>query len=543
MQVKNYLPALAAATLLVLGTAPAFAQAPVIFPAGVVNAADYSRDISPGAIVSIFGTGLANATLSANTLPLPTFLAATSVDVIDLANVVRPCPLYFVSSGQINLQVPYTLGPGVVTFRVHNGLGASGFAGATLVPATPKIFSLNVSGVGLAITTDLAGNSYTFTNPAKPSSSVIMYMNSMGAVDQTVVAGAAAPGTLAGSKPANVSAPVSILVDNSVPAQVTFAGLVPGMAGLYQVNFVMPVALDNGPVNIRVSVGSSTSQTSVNMPNQALGFYYAIFGGKQVAGQTLNGLAGSTSDLAIRQSDVFVWGNDGFNAWSKNTGLTSAAAAPISGLALTLKNGSATVYDNNGIEDGSAGGFYTNSNKTVSDTTVPGLLKAYSMSNYYPLVFASYVHLTQPTTITSLTGYFDEYGDANLPFDATNPYIKFRMNIWSSSAFTPIETGGYVGDVFSTDSANGSFAYSRTNFSRTSSLPSVLPSPIDRITYTLGSPLTLPAGDYWISHDVAIRNAPAASSTSKAVRGGSGDTMVFPKRMKTNVQPSGAITK
>ena len=178
-----------------------------------------------------------------------------------------------------------------------------------------------------------------------------------------------------------------VTVDNGAPAQVTFAGLVPGLAGLYQVNAVMPFTTNLGNVNLTVSVGTATSQTNVSIPYRPLGFYYAMFGGKSIAGQTLNGLSGANSAMALRHSDNFVWGPDGFNTWTKTTGLVNAAFSGVSGLALTLKNGAASVYDNNGIEDNTFGTFYTNT--SGPDSGKPGLSKAYSMSNYYPLVFST----------------------------------------------------------------------------------------------------------------------------------------------------------
>ncbi len=37
-----------------------------------------------------------------------------------------------------------------------------------------------------------------------------------------------------------------------------------------------------------------------------------------------------------------------------------------------------------------------------------------------------------------------------------------------------------------------------------------------RLVYTLASPMTMPAGEYWFDHDLFVRTAPAASSTSDA---------------------------
>ena len=82
-----------------------FAQTPQFSSSGVVNAASYAQPITPGSLVSIFGTNLANATASASQLPLTTELSGTSVTV----NGVK-APLLFVSPEQINLETPSTTG-------------------------------------------------------------------------------------------------------------------------------------------------------------------------------------------------------------------------------------------------------------------------------------------------------------------------------------------------------------------------------------------------------------------------------------------------
>jgi hypothetical protein len=139
------------------------------------------------------------------------------------------------------------------------------------------------------------------------------------------------------------------------------------------------------------------------------------------------------------------------------------------------------------------------------------------MSNYFPLVFAGYFNLPTATTITQLVGYFDALGDVSLPFNPANPYVKYRMNIWSNtSSVLPTETNNYTGNIFSSDTTAGTFSYSQTGVNMVSSNTANLPKPIYRISYVLAAPLTLPAGAYWFSHDASVRATPAATSTSSS---------------------------
>src|SRR5277367_1480693 len=95
-------PFLVCVPLLLAAVSPkALAQTPAFTPAGVVSAASYAQPISPGSIAAIFGSNLATAPLSALGSQLSTTLGGVSVTV----NGVK-APLFFVSPGQINFQVP-----------------------------------------------------------------------------------------------------------------------------------------------------------------------------------------------------------------------------------------------------------------------------------------------------------------------------------------------------------------------------------------------------------------------------------------------------
>jgi hypothetical protein len=340
-------------------------------------------------------------------------------------------------------------------------------------------------------------------------------MNSMGATSGNPVAGQPAPGSSPGSQPSSVTEPITATVDG-MPANVTFAGLSPGSAGLYQVNVQAPFAVITGPVTVRITEGNISSQANVTLPYRQLGFYHSLLGGQATPGETLNGVSGATSALAYQQSDVATWGDTGLNAWTDNTGLGSPFSV-VSGLAMTLLNGATIVYDNNGIETGGAGGFYDNANGPA-DSQKPGLSEMFSMSNYFPLVFAGQLRLAQTTTITTMIGYFDAQGVQALPFDPSNPYVQYRMNIWSNTTGPlPKTTGNFTGDVFSSDTATGTFTFSNTGVNLISSDATDAPKPIYRLVYRLAVPLTLAAGEYWFSHDASVLAQPGTSSTPESI--------------------------
>ena len=112
----------------------------------------------------------------------------------------------------------------------------------------------------------------------------------------------------------------------------------------------------------------------------AYGYYYAVSGGKFPTGSTPNG------DNASGGTYRFVTDSDYWSAVyciSKGVWYKDDWYADNAGLALTLKNGAVTVYDNNGLEDGSF---------PVNHYNGPlgghGAVVAYSMSNNFDWVYA-----------------------------------------------------------------------------------------------------------------------------------------------------------
>lgn len=225
------------------------------------------------------------------------------------------------------------------------------------------------------------------------------------------------------------------------------------------------------------------------------GSYYTLSGGLFPTGNSVNGANGAIAYL----SDDPYWGV-GIDAWHADSWY-----AGNSGMALTLKNGSNIVYDNNGLENNTFPlGFYTYGSSFPSQGQ--GVVTGYSMANNYDFIYAGYVKLNSAITIDQLIGYFVFSGNPNDaltgPFDPNDPAFHYHMNLWSNAAGNlPTNTGSFVGDVFSSDDTAGAFSWSDTGNVRTGSASQ---QHIYRLTYTLDNPLTLQAGTYWFSHDATI---------------------------------------
>jgi uncharacterized protein (TIGR03437 family) len=101
------------------------------------------------AIVAGFGVSLAGVTEVAGSIPLPTQLAGTSVKVKDSTGREVFAPLFFVSPGQINWQVPDDVAYGPATVSITSASGAISMGVLTIVAVSPGLFTANSDGKGV----------------------------------------------------------------------------------------------------------------------------------------------------------------------------------------------------------------------------------------------------------------------------------------------------------------------------------------------------------------------------------------------------------
>jgi hypothetical protein len=264
-------------------------------------------------------------------------------------------------------------------------------------------------------------------------------------------------------------------------------------------------------VGFVASVKAGSFNGAADNEIDSLGYYYAMTGGKFPTGTVPNGDNGSGGTFRYILDDPG-WGSYPLGQWNKDDWFSTNAS-----LALTLKNSGAIVYDNNGLEDGSYGSYY-NGTGVASSASVPGLYRGYSMSNNFDWIYAGYFKLTQATTIDQIIGYYDE----NSGFDSDSPSIRYDMNIWSAYQDNPTgnpnsympTVASFTGDVFSAKSAAGAFSWAYTGVDRIFGDDAANKhDEIWKLTYTLNTPITLPAGEYFFSHDaeIAVVPLPAAA--------------------------------
>src|SRR5580658_142773 len=135
-------------SFVLIGAAVCSAQTPTVVQGGVLNGASFAKGqpVSPGGLVSIFGTGLVSKLATADTIPLSTNLGGVTVTFADLP----AAPLLAVIPGvpgqsddQINVQLPWEIGTGtgVANVMVTTSKGTSVPVAVNFAPSMPGVFS------------------------------------------------------------------------------------------------------------------------------------------------------------------------------------------------------------------------------------------------------------------------------------------------------------------------------------------------------------------------------------------------------------------
>jgi uncharacterized protein (TIGR03437 family) len=217
---------------------------------GIANAASFvANSVSPGALFSIFTSGLSVPVVSTKTVPFPNSLGGVTVQVGGIG-----IPLLYVSPTQINAQMPYEVAPGPTTLSVIVNGSSSVAIPLTVAATAPGVF-LFQDGRAVVQNQDYSINSTA--NPANAGSVVVAYFTGQGALDRAISSGDVAP--LADlSRPTGVTSATV----GGLAAQVYFSGMTPTFVGLAQANIVIP-NVPTGDYPLIITVGGSASNAGV----------------------------------------------------------------------------------------------------------------------------------------------------------------------------------------------------------------------------------------------------------------------------------------
>ena len=237
---------------------PQYVNVPVMFVLGgstttsisaVANAASYQTSVSPGMLLGVFGSNLANSTAPASGSPLPYSTAGVSATVNGLA-----APVLYASPNFLDIQVPYSVGAGPAVLGVNNNGQIAGFR-FEAAASSPGIFA------------DAGGN--LLPNPVvRQGAALVLLVTGVGDVSPAIKTAYATP---AGTAQANLPVPVQPLsvTVGGVPAFLESAGIPVGMIGVDKVTILVPAAapLGNQPVVVTVGAASSAPVNVVVQPH------------------------------------------------------------------------------------------------------------------------------------------------------------------------------------------------------------------------------------------------------------------------------------
>jgi uncharacterized protein (TIGR03437 family) len=207
--------------------------APVINVAG--NAAAYNQTYAPGMLLTLFGSNFSPDVLAASSVPLPAQLDGVSATINNMI-----APMWYVSPGQINLQVPYEIPANSTATLNLNNNGQTTSVSFVVAAAAPGIFTdANGAPAGQA--------------SAERGDTATLFLTGAGAVSP-IVADGAAPGSITPQPVQSVTVTIG-----SVTATTRYVGIPPGLVGVTQINYVVPNNVPLGRQPVVVTVGTVSS--------------------------------------------------------------------------------------------------------------------------------------------------------------------------------------------------------------------------------------------------------------------------------------------
>lgn len=249
-------------------------HAPRIFVGGVVNGASFTpapnNFAAPNAIISIFGVDLALRTKPVGQGDLEQGRLPFSLGGVQVLIGGVPARLYFVSPTQINAQVPTRILPGRWKVKINRESLASNEEEIKVRTVAPGLFGWPSSFVNPPPRAVVTHQDFTLvgrgdpegSTPARPGELIVLWATGFGPTAPTVFDGELP------NFPAWLLLPVKVhLGGEEVPqTKIFYAGQAPGLAGLYQLNFLLEQDVPTGDVEVAVEVDGVSTQLGMTIP-------------------------------------------------------------------------------------------------------------------------------------------------------------------------------------------------------------------------------------------------------------------------------------
>ncbi len=228
--------------------------APRLGAAGVVTAASFVPGMTAGSLETAFAAGVLDdpGVVTAAGIPVATSLGGISVTVNGVA-----APILAIANQngqeQINFQAPFEIRgrPSAQVVVTRNGQ-SSAPVNVAVMEVLPGIYTLDGANAVAVHNAD-----FSLVTPGRPlvaGEFAFVYASGLGQAANEPATGAASP------ESAPVGAAVRVIL-GGIPCEVQFAGLAPGLVGVYQVNFRVPAGVASGAQDMTILVAGSTSPT------------------------------------------------------------------------------------------------------------------------------------------------------------------------------------------------------------------------------------------------------------------------------------------
>jgi uncharacterized protein (TIGR03437 family) len=225
----------------------------------LVNTADQTSPVAPGGLITVFGNNLSPVNVATNEVPLPTALADSCLTVNGV-----PVPMIFVSSNQINAQLPFNVDGGA-TMVLRTPGGVSDNYLFTIQPAAPSVFRTGTAGpeTGLATIMRAENNELvTPTNPIHPGDTITILATGLGRTNPLIDAGTPGPSD---PLPSALITPIVTLGGTTLNA--VSAELAPGQIGVYQITATVPKSgvPEGMPIPLVIKQGTNATEIDVRV--------------------------------------------------------------------------------------------------------------------------------------------------------------------------------------------------------------------------------------------------------------------------------------
>jgi trimeric autotransporter adhesin len=243
---------------------------PTINAGGVISASSFGafNAVAPGSWIEIYGANLAGITSSWASSDFSGANAPTTLDLVKVTVGGQPAYIDYISSGQVNVQVPSNVSAGTQQLVLSNESGTTSAYSVTVNATEPGFWApptFKIGGKQYLGAQSSDFKSYILpkgavsgltSEPASPGDTIILYGVGFGKVTPSTPAGQIVSGLNALTSDFQISF-------GGVPApSISYAGLAPGYVGLYQFDVVVPTVPAGSAVPVTFTLGGvSGTQT------------------------------------------------------------------------------------------------------------------------------------------------------------------------------------------------------------------------------------------------------------------------------------------